>query len=151
MVQYQMFELSFPCDNPFGEVTGQFTDEAGITTTVRGFAAADNMVKVRFYPAVCGKYTYEVSGEVTDSGSVICKPAAENTGVHGIVRACGTHFRYDDGTWFYPFGTTVYALVHQEKTLVDRTMKTLEQAPFNKVRMCVFPKHYDYNHNEPEL
>ena len=23
--------------------------------------------------------------------------------------------------------------------------------PFNKVRHCVFPKHYDYNHNEPQL
>lgn len=151
MIQYQMFELSFPCDNPFGEVTATFTDEAGVTTTVKGFAAADNVVKVRFYPSVCGEYTYEVSGAVTDSGSVICERAAEDTAAHGIVRACGTHFRYDDGTWFYPFGTTVYALVHQEKALVDRTMETLSKAPFNKVRMCVFPKHYDYNHNEPEL
>lgn len=30
-------------------------------------------------------------------------------------------------------------------------METLSTAPFNKVRHCVFPKHYDYNHNDPEL
>lgn len=151
MTQYQMFELSFPCDDPFGEVTAQFTDEEGATTTVRGFAAADHMVKVRFYPSSIGNYTYEVSGAVQASGSIMCEKAAQGVGTHGIVRACGTHFRHDDGSWFYPFGTTVYALIHQEKALVDRTMETLSGSPFNKVRMCVFPKHYDYNHNEPEL
>lgn len=151
MEQYQMFEMAFPCENPFDEVTAAFTDEAGITTTVRGFAAADDMVKVRFYPSSCGSYTYEINGAVKASGSIVCERAEHGAGTHGIVRACGTHFRYDDGTWFYPFGTTVYALVHQEKALVDRTMETLSGAPFNKVRMCVFPKHYEYNHNEPEL
>lgn len=29
-------------------------------------------------------------------------------------------------------------------------METLKTAPFNKVRFCAFPKHYDYNHNDPE-
>lgn len=28
-------------------------------------------------------------------------------------------------------------------------MDTLSKGPFNKVRMCLFPKHYNYNHNEP--
>lgn len=68
----------------------------------------------------------------------------------GIVRACGTHFRYENGQWFHPFGTTVYALVHQNSELIDKTMETLKNSPFNKVRMCVFPKHYRYNNNEPE-
>ena len=27
----------------------------------------------------------------------------------------------------------------------------LRTAPFNKLRLCVFPKDYDYNHNEPPL
>lgn len=151
MMQYKMFEMSFACNDPFGEVTAAFTDESGVTTTVRGFAAGDDIVKIRFYPSSCGTYTYEISGEVRASGSVVCVPAENGAGAHGIVRACGTHFRYDDGTWFYPFGTTVYALTHQEQELVDRTMETLSKSPFNKVRMCVFPKHYDYNHNEPEL
>lgn len=31
------------------------------------------------------------------------------------------------------------------------TLDTLKQSPFNKLRMCVFPKSYEYNHNEPEF
>ncbi len=68
---------------------------------------------------------------------------------HGIVKAVGTHFEYEDGTLFHPFGTTIYALAHQVPELIDETMETLKNSPFNKVRMCVFPKHYQYNNNEP--
>ena len=70
-------------------------------------------------------------------------------GRHGMVKAVGTHFEYEDGTYYYPFGTTVYALAHQPKELIDQTMASLKASPFNKVRMCVFPKHYQYNNNEP--
>ena len=70
---------------------------------------------------------------------------------HGMVRAVGTHFEYEDGTIFYPFGTTVYALAHQEESLIEKTLHTLKYSPFNKVRMCVFPKHYQYNNNEPQF
>jgi hypothetical protein len=35
--------------------------------------------------------------------------------------------------------------------LEEQTLETLSTAPFNKMRMCVFPKHYTFNHNEPEL
>ena len=73
------------------------------------------------------------------------KPASK----HGFVRAVDTHFEFEDGTVFHPFGTTVYALAHQKEELVEQTLKTLEASPFNKVRMCVFPKHYTYNHNDP--
>lgn len=66
-----------------------------------------------------------------------------------MVKAVGTHFEYEDGTYFYPFGTTVYALASQEDALVEQTLESLKNAPFNKVRMCVFPKDYDYNKNEP--
>src|SRR5206468_5266630 len=31
------------------------------------------------------------------------------------------------------------------------TLATLRDAPFNKLRMCVFPKHYLFNENEPEF
>ena len=30
-------------------------------------------------------------------------------------------------------------------------MENLKTAPFNKVRFCVFPKYYDFNHNEPSV
>src|SRR5262249_42412343 len=32
-----------------------------------------------------------------------------------------------------------------------QTLATLKQSPFNKLRFCVFPKHYAYNQNEPPL
>ncbi len=68
---------------------------------------------------------------------------------HGMVKAVDTHFEFEDGTVFHPFGTTVYALAHQRRDLIEQTLKTLEHSPFNKVRMCVFPKHYTYNNNAP--
>ncbi len=67
----------------------------------------------------------------------------------GVVRAVGTHFEYEDGTVYKPFGTTIYAMMHQDEELIETTFQTLSSAPFNKVRYCVFPKHYDYNSNEP--
>ena len=150
MKQYKTYELTYKCDNPYGEVKAEFVHENGEAVNVYGFVCGENEVKVRFYPAYAGKYSYKITGEVSDSGILECGQADATASSHGIVKAEGTHFRHEDGKWFYPFGTTVYALTHQEKPLVDKTMETLKDAPFNKVRMCLFPKHYDYNHNEPE-
>ena len=50
-----------------------------------------------------------------------------------------------DGTPFYPFGTTCYAWIHQPEALQRQTLESLAQNPFNKVRMCVFPKWYDHS------
>jgi len=153
MIQYAMKELKYNAPAPVGnmvevDITAQFTAPDGKSISVKGFYDGDDTYIVRFYPEQQGTYTYEVSGIINDSGSLVCEVGNDN-GLHGIVRADGTHFRYGDGTWFYPFGTTVYALVHQEKELIDQTMSTLKDAPFNKIRMCVFPKDYDFNKNEP--
>jgi len=59
------------------------------------------------------------------------------------------HFTYEDGTFYRPVGTTCYAWNNQDDDLAARTLHTLSGAPFNKLRMCVFPKHYDFNANEP--
>jgi hypothetical protein len=59
------------------------------------------------------------------------------------------HFGYADGTPYWQVGTTCYAWVHQTEELQLQTMETLKTAPFNKMRMCVFPKDYIYNKNEP--
>lgn len=157
MKQYEMFELTFQGKEPEGsraqaDIRAKFVSEAR-TAEVKGFYAGHGQYKVRFYPEEPGTYEWEVSGAVEGKGQEICEPAAGGEGgigSHGIVRAKGLHFQYADGTWYRPFGTTIYALVHQEKQLVDTTMESLRNAPFNKVRFCVFPKHYDFNHNEPE-
>ncbi len=151
MRQYEMFELSFQGAQP----EGSFADidlEAvfccgGEEKVVKGFYAGDGVYKVRFLPEKAGSYSWKVTGVAEQEGEALCESAAESC--HGMVGAEGMHFAYEDGTLFYPFGTTVYALMHQEDRLVAQTMESLKAAPFNKVRFCVFPKHYDFNHNEP--
>jgi hypothetical protein len=59
------------------------------------------------------------------------------------------HFAYADGTPYRPIGTTCYAWTHQGEELEEQTLATLASSPFNKVRMCVFPKNYAFNSNEP--
>lgn len=150
MRQYETFELTFRGPEAEGsraqvDLQAEFT-LSGETKRVKGFYAGDGVYKVRFYPAATGSCNWKVWGAVSGTGEEFCEPAVS----HGMVRVSGRHFKYEDGIWYRPFGTTVYALVHQEKALVDTTMETLRKAPFNKVRFCVFPKHYDFNHNEPE-
>ena len=151
MRQYETFELSLRgpelSDNwAQADVKAEFThnDE---TVTVPGFYAGDGVYKVRFLPMEAGEYTFRVTGTVSGEGREICESAV----THGPVRIRGRGFAYADGTAFHPFGTTVYALAHQSGELTERTMETLSAAPFNKVRMCVFPKDYDFNKNEPDL
>jgi len=153
MRQYETYELRFQAAPPTGswveiDLTATFSNK-GEQSTVHGFYAGDGAYKVRFYPKQPGLYTWQTSGVISASGEVVCEPAGP--GQHGIVRREGLHFRYDDGSKYLPFGTTVYALLHQDCQLIDRTMTTLAAAPFNKVRLCVFPKHYDFNNNEPDF
>lgn len=149
MRQFEMAEFSFTGKAPkktpaLAKVTAVF-EKDGKEQTIEGFYAGSGIYKVRFYPREAGTYTYRVTGAVNAKGSFTAEPA---TG-HGMVRAVGTHFEYDDGTFFYPFGTTIYALAHQTKDLINETLVTLSKAPFNKVRMCLFPKDYLYNKNDP--
>lgn len=149
MRQYEMFELAIP--GPVlsdhwaqADVKAAFT-HGSTTVTVPGFYAGDGTYKVRFLPMEPGKYTWRISGAVSAEGQENCAPAT----THGPIHTQGRGFAYADGTPYHPFGTTIYALAHQPAELIDRTMETLSKAPFNKVRMCVFPKNYDFNQNEP--
>ncbi len=59
------------------------------------------------------------------------------------------HFRYADGERYLPIGTTAYAWTHQPLGLQQATLGALATSPFTKLRMCVFPKSYLFNSNEP--
>lgn len=153
MRQYETVEFSFQGKAPSGseaqvELTVVFTHENN-KKEVRGFYAGNGTYKVRFLPEEAGEYTYVISGPVTDEGRFTVKPYDPSVS-RGIVRAKGTHFAYENGNWFYPFGTTVYALAHQTDELMNETIESIQNSPFNKVRMCVFPKDYHYNKNEPQ-
>lgn len=121
---------------------------------VEGFYDGNGTFRLRFMPDAQGLWRYRTSSNNpaldNHSGTFeVAPPKADN---HGPVRVSNTfHFAHADGTPFFPFGTTCYAWIHQSEQLQEQTLASLKEAPFNKLRMCVFPKHYEYNHNEPEF
>ncbi len=156
MRQFETFELEFQGTAPQGsqsiiDLKTTFTMD-GAEKEIKGFYAGNNIYKVRYYPQKSGKCTWRTSSGISLTGPLEgeeeCLPALD--GMHGMVQADGIHFRHEDGTRYLSVGTTVYALIHQEKELIEETMESLKKAPFNKVRLCVFPKDYDFNHNDPE-
>ncbi len=150
-VCYEPYTFTFQGPDPGTDhvridLTGEFTYKDQ-TYTVKGFYGGDETYYLRFLPLYEGQWAYQISGLFEQSGVL----EISGTAGHGPVRADGIHFQYHDGTSYAPFGTTVYALAHQPEVLIEQTTATLKSSPFNKVRHCVFPKHYDYNHNDPEL
>ena len=143
--QYETIEMTFPGT---GNLEAAFVKDDEIVT-IRGFQSSENTVTLRFLPLRAGRYTFEITGAVRESGIIDVLPARE--GHHGPVRAVGTHLEYTDGTLCRTYGTTVYALAHQPDNLIDETMETRKKSPFNKIRLCIFPKHFLYNENEPEF
>ena len=141
--------------NPFVDVelTATFTS-AGAAVRVGGFYDGDGRYRVRFMPETDGDWTFTTSSTARSldglSGSfAVTAPDAGNA---GPVRVADTfHFAYADGTRYLPIGTTAYAWTHQPEPLQEATLDTLATSPFNKLRMCVFPKSYLYNSNDPEL
>ncbi len=168
--QYKIYEAVLEgtsAGNPFKEVwlKAVFTNETDYVT-VNGFYDGNGVYKVRFMPRTVGVWTgVTESNDPQLSGIKIafeCIPASE--GNHGRVlrmdevrpQSEGTkedrfHFAYEDGTRFQPFGTTCYAWINQSEEVQEQTLKTLEENAFNKIRMCIFPKHYTYNFNDPDM
>ncbi len=138
--------------NPFTEQTleGTFTgrDEQ---VTAAGFYDGGGVYRVRFMPSFVGEYTFSLRASflsVPCGGGFTVLTAQE--GNHGPVRVHNTfHFAYADGTPYYSLGTTCYVWALQSDALVHQTLATLKRGAFNKIRFCVFPKHYAYNLHEP--
>ena len=121
---------------------------------VDGFYDGDGKFRVRFMPDTQGVWRYRTASNSPSlhNRTGQFEAIAPKSDEHGPVSVCDTyHFAYADGTPFFPFGTTCYAWIHQSEELQEETLASLKAAPFNKLRMCVFPKHYEYNHNEPEF
>jgi Domain of unknown function (DUF5060)/Domain of unknown function (DUF5605)/Protein of unknown function (DUF4038) len=154
--RWTIHEISLPgpsAGNPFVDVEiGARFDLGPRTIDVDGFYDGQGTYKIRFMPDTPGEWKYtthsnrpELNGK---SGKFICTPA--RAGNHGPVRVRNTtHFSYEDGSTYIPMGTTAYAWTHQGDALEEQTLASLRTAPFNKMRMCVFPKSYAYNANEP--
>jgi hypothetical protein len=149
-------DLDGPRDgNPFVDVrvAAEFRHEHR-AIVVDGFYDGGARYKVRFSPDMEGEWSYVTRSNRREldsrTGSFVCSPATARN--HGPVGVRNTyHFGYADGTPYFPFGTTCYAWTHQPEQLQEQTIATLRTAPFNKMRMCVFPKWYTYNRGEPRL
>ena len=154
MKQYELYEICLKGEKPGGSqveinLSAEFDNE-GMHKTVKGFYAGDGIYKVRYYPQKCGKVRWKIDSDIQLEGRLEGEETCIGGTKHGMVKAVDTHFEYEDGTLFRPFGTTIYAFVHQTEELINQTFETLKKSPFNKVRLCVFPKYYDYNHEDPK-
>ncbi|MET7257567.1 DUF5060 domain-containing protein [Dyadobacter fermentans] len=154
--RWERFEVTLTgpqTGNPFVDVSLSAEFSNGTEKIkVDGFYDGNGQYKVRFMPQKIGEWKYKTISSSKSlngkTGAFSCvEPGKDN---HGSVQVADTyHFKYADGTRYYPFGTTLYAWTHQPEGLEEITLKTLANAPFNKVRMCVFPKYYSHVENEP--
>jgi hypothetical protein len=159
--RWELYEASFPGPSsgaPYVDV--KFSADSNFehrTVTADGFydGLSDGeagIYRVRFMPDAEGEWKFstrsnrpELNGK---TGGFVC--TAPSAGNHGPVGVRHTwHFGHADGSPYLPFGTTCYAWTHQGDPLEEQTLSTLKQSPFNKIRMCVFPKSYAFNRNEP--
>jgi hypothetical protein len=127
-------------------------EQGGEKTEVAGFYDGDGTYRVRFSPEKTGKCTYVTRSNVAaldgKTGEFEVGPPTGNN--HGPVKVHNTYqFAYADGTPYRQLGTTCYAWTSQPEELEEQTLETLAASPFNKLRMCVFPKRYTWNENEP--
>ena len=154
--KYDRFETRFIVPvkaNPFNVAFSAVFSQRNRHVPVDGFYAGDGQWAIRFMPDMEGEWTYTTTSDLPElngkKGKFTC--VAAKPGAHGPVRVAKlTRFQYDDGTDYMPFGTTCYVWNHQGTQLEEQTLQTLAVSPFNKLRMCVFPKDYIYNRNDPE-
>jgi hypothetical protein len=154
--QWGLFELTLrgPAGgNPFIDVELFATFVQGDKKVrVSGFYDGGGTYRVRFMPEAAGEWTYTTASNRPELGArtgalTVTRPSPGN---HGPVRVRDTyHFAHADGTPYFPVGTTCYAWTHQPAALEEQTLAAMKGAPFNKLRMCVFPKWYAFNRTEP--
>jgi hypothetical protein len=137
--------LNGPGDgNPFDDVTlAAIFTSAGREIRVPGFYDGDGTYRVRFSPPDIGdwRWTTESSAPALRGASGSFEAVAPGPGNHGPVRVIkgGYHFAHADGTPFRQIGTTAYSWALQSDEKCAQTLATLKAAPFNKMRMLVFP------------
>ena len=152
--KYEVYEITLTGKtegNPFTDYTieGVFTGK-NETVKTDGFYNGGGEYKIRFMPSFTGPYRFEITGSFSgESFSGSFEVTENNPENHGIVRTQGFHFVHDDGTPYYPVGTTAYVWNLQSEEMQQKTLDTLSKGYFNKIRFCIFPKHYLYNLHEP--
>jgi hypothetical protein len=130
--------------NPFDDVrlTGLFRcGERQVE--VPGFYDGAGVYRIRFSPPDLGQWSWRTTSNVAalDGRTGAFDSVAPGPGNRGPVRMSrdGYHFAYADGTPYRPVGTTSYSWALQSDARCAETLATLKAAPFNKIRMLVFP------------
>lgn len=150
--RWDIYEISLPgptAGNPFAgiELNAIFKNGNKIFEP-EGFYDGDGIYKIRFMPDTTGTWTYKTKSNREElngkEGKFECTAASSDN--HGPVRVRNQyHFVYEDGTPFFPFGTTIYEWAFQTESKKTDTIQTLKDSPFNKARMLAVPpwrEHY---------
>ena len=140
--------------NPYMDIHLSATYTIGDhTIEMPGFYDGNGIFRIRISPDSVGKWTYvthsnsdELNGK---SGKFSCIEPCPNN--HGPLHIVNTFYlEYSDGTPFYSIGTTAYQWTSVAQSIQEKTIESLGNSPFNKIRMCVFPKDFRYgNDTEP--
>lgn len=141
--------------NPFVDVALEVLLQRGPQQIrLNGFYDGDGIYRARFHPNEPGRWAYRTASNARslDGLSGTFDVAVRSPDNHGRVVVADTfHFTYADGTPYLPLGTTAYAWTHQDPDLQQATLSTLAGSGFTKLRMCLFPKSFIYNTDEPAL
>ncbi|MCE0492544.1 apiosidase-like domain-containing protein [Vibrio salinus] len=152
---YDVFELRLQgpqSGNPYRDVTLHAIFRLGNQTRrITGFYDGADEYVIRFMAPSIGQWSYITmsNNNQLDGHQGEFDVINARDGIHGPVRVNQRfHFAHDDGTPYYPFGTTCYAWAHQPEEIQEQTLETLAKTDFNKIRMSIFPKDYPFNTNE---
>jgi hypothetical protein len=140
-------------NNPFKDVNvkGIFKT-TGRTVTVDGFFDGNGTWKVRLMPSQLGIWTFKIRSKDSQLNGAAGKFVVEAPvpGDRGPVSPAKTyHFAYADGTPYFLLGTTSYNWLNRDAELQDRTLASLRQSGFTKLRFGLFPKWYKFNRVDP--
>lgn len=154
--KWRIFELALegPSEgNPYMEVAlSAVFSHKDTEIKVPGYYDGNGDYYIRFSPPETGEWSYITQSNEASLAEQQGKfKAVDPTGSnHGPVEVYQTHYlRYADGSPYFAVGTTAYQWTSVDQHIQEKTLATLEEAPFNKIRMCVFPKSYIYG-NEVE-
>ena len=154
--RWDVFEISLegPSNgNPFTQqrLQGIFTGKNESVVT-EGFYDGNGIYKIRFMPSFPGRYSFILKGSFLDStlsGRFVVNEASEKN--HGPVRTANTyHFSYEDGTTYHPVGTISHGWHLKYDGDIAASLKALKSSGFNKVRFSIFPRHNEYNLDDPQ-
>jgi hypothetical protein len=144
--QWGVFEVVLKgpsAGNPFRDISlsAQFTQDHR-TVSVMGFYDGNGIYRIRFMPDTPGRWSYKTmssASELNDhDGQFVC--VAAKPGNHGpVTTAHQYHFEHADGTPYFPFGTTTYALLFTREENAANALTGMT-GKFNKTRVCVLPK-----------